>query len=329
MRSFGFALGVLAVVVGCSSSDEGSAAYTADEACTQFVDMLCAKVQTCAPAFMTLGYGDVATCKTRAMLECKQGLVAPSTATTPNDIVACVNDAKTATCSALLDNAPPASCLAKPGGIDEGKPCATDSQCKTAFCAINADKELCGVCAAKPAEGGKCNRGKCPQGLSCARNDTCAKVVADGGVCDDTKPCSLGSSCFGGKCTKDQAVEGAACDPELKTAAGCDLLQGFICLPGVKQCMKAQIVGVGKECGADVDMATFKVKSFTVCEKAGYCKGVDFAAKPPVFKGTCVQAAADGEACIPDADSFKGPGCIEPAECVGNVCRLPDSSACK
>ncbi|MBI2388143.1 MAG: hypothetical protein HYV09_00890 [Deltaproteobacteria bacterium] len=329
MRSFGFALGVLVVVVGCSSSDGGSPAYTADEACTQFVDMLCAKVQTCAPTYLTMGYGDIATCKTRVMLECKAGLAAPSTSQTPNDMVACVNDAKTVTCSALLDNNPPASCLAKPGGLDEGKPCATDSQCKTAFCAIDDDKEVCGICASKPGEGGKCNRGKCAQGLKCARNDTCAKAVAEGGACDDAKPCAAGTSCFAGKCTKDQATEGAVCDPALKTAAGCDGLQGFLCLPGVNKCMKAKVASVGQECGADIEAATFTVKSFTICEKGGYCKGVDFEAKPPVFKGTCVQAAADGEACIPETDGFKGPGCLEPAECVANVCRLPDASTCK
>ena len=75
--------------------------------------------------------------------------------------------------------------------------------------------------------------------------------------------------------------------------------------------------------------ATSTIKSFTLCDKGGWCKGLDSTAKPPVFKGTCQAAAKDGEACIADGDFQKGPGCLEPAECISGKCQLPDAATCK
>lgn len=327
-RSAVVAMGVVGLIVGCSSSDGGgAAAVTADEACTQLTAALCDKIQSCAPSYMQLGYGDAAACKARAMLGCKADLAAPSTAITPSDTAACATAAKTATCAALLDNDTPAACLPKAGGLDDGKPCGNDSQCKTGFCGYDSDKEVCGLCAAKPAEGAKCVRSKCPAGLKCSRTDTCAKVVADGGACDDSKPCATGSSCFKGKCTKDQATDGAACDDKLSTAPGCDALQGYACLQN--KCQKIALVGDGKECGFDFDATSGTIKSLTLCDKGGWCKGIDLAAKPPVLKGTCQPAAKDGEACVADATFNKGPGCTAPAKCVSGKCALPDAATCK
>jgi len=323
-RSATIALAVVGVVAGCSSSDSGSPSVTADEACTQLVAALCDKIQSCAPAYMTLGYGDIAACKTRAMIDCKSDLSAPSTAATPSDTVACANVAKTASCAALFDNDTPAACLPKPGGLEDGKPCAADAQCKSGFCGLDTDKELCGLCAAKPTEGAACNRGKCPAGLQCSRKSTCAKVVAEGGACDDSKPCASGTSCYMAKCVKNAAA-GATCDDALVKGPACDGFQGLACLGN--KCQKITLVAAGQPCGLEFDGTA--VKSFTLCEKNGWCKGLDTAAKPPVLKGTCEAAAKDGDPCVADATFLKGPGCLEPAECVAGKCTLPDAAACK
>lgn len=324
-RSLTIALGILGVAAGCSSSDSGSSGPTADEACTQLAAALCDKIAACAPSFITLGYGDATTCKARQLIECKANLSAPSTSATPADTAACANVAKSAACSALLDNTFPTECLPKAGQLDDGKPCGNDAQCKSGFCGLDNDKEICGLCAAKPAEGAACNRNKCPSGTVCARNDKCAKPVAEGGACDDSKPCATGFSCFGAKCTKNVATEGGACDDALVKAPTCDSLQGFACI--ASKCMKVALVSEGKPCGIEVSGTT--IKSFTLCDKAGWCKGIDLTAKPPVYTGTCQPAAKEGEACVADATFNKGPGCLEPAECVGGKCVLPDAATCK
>jgi hypothetical protein len=326
-RAMTWSLGALAVMVGCSSSDGGGSNVTADEACNQYAAAVCDKAQSCAGTFISVSFGDVATCKARALLECKADLSAPSTAITPADLAACATASTSASCAALLDNEVVPACLPKSGGLADGQACGTDSQCKSAFCALDGDVAVCGKCAPKPVEGGACLEGKCPAGLRCSRKSTCAKVVADGGACDDGKPCATGSACYKGVCTKGQATEGAACDEATVAAPGCDGTKGFLCL--AKKCTQAKFAAEGQPCGLELDASMTALKSVTLCQKGGYCKGVDTSARPPVFKGTCAPAAKEGEACVADADISKGPGCLEPAECVGGKCVLPDPAACK
>lgn len=329
MRKVLFALAVLAVAVGCSSSEDSTTTVTADQACTDFAASLCDQIQTCAAPFVQISYGNVATCKERAKLDCMQAAASPNTAATPPDIAACAAAAQTAQCTALLNNDWPSACAPKSGGVADGAPCGNDSQCKSGFCGLNDDKEVCGVCAAKPAEGAACVRGRCPMGLVCSDDDsTCVKPVAVGGACDPKKACAAGSSCYGGKCLAAVATEGGDCDNE-GAGPDCDGAKGLICL--AKKCVKITVVAAGQECGFKIEGTgtTAKIAGFNACEKSGWCKGIDFGATPPKFTGTCEPAAADGAACIADANYAKGPGCIEPAECVNGKCTLPDAATCK
>jgi len=334
MRSVFFALAVFAVGLGCSSSDGGTpaaatdsgtdtpAVVTADQACTELSGALCDQIQTCAPLFVDAAYGDLANCKTRAKLDCMNAANAPSTGALPADISTCATAAKAATCADLLNNNWPAACAPKPGGIADGAPCGNDSQCKSGFCGLDEDKEVCGVCAAKPTEGKPCVRGRCPQGLVCsADRSTCGKPVAVGGACGATSACIAGSQCFGGKCVANVTTEGAACDE--KAGPNCEGSKGLTCLSD--KCMKLTLVEAGKPCGLLNDGT--KVTGLALCEKNGWCKGLDPAASK--FTGVCEAAAADGAACVADATYMKGPGCVEPAECVGGKCTLPDAATCK
>lgn len=327
MRKVLFAFAVLAVAVGCSSSEDGTTTVSADQACTDFASTLCDKVQTCTGGLWVQSvYGDLANCQSRAKAECMQGLSAPNTAAMPSDVASCSSAAKSVQCTALFSNDLPAVCAPKSGGLADGAPCGTDSQCKSAFCAFNDDKEVCGVCAVKPTEGGAAVRGKCPLGLVASQDDsTCVKPTAVGGACDPKKACATGSSCFGGKCVADLGTEGAVCNE--KDGPVCDGMKGLGCLGG--KCIKITLAAAGAECGVKIEGTgtTAKITGLVACEKGGWCKGLDAAAGK--FTGTCEAAAADGAACIADADFQKGPGCIEPAECVNGKCTLPDAATCK
>lgn len=326
--------GALFALVGCSSSESSSpATVTEEQACTELSNLVCDKIAACSPTFLSQGWGDVATCKSRSKLECMQGFSAPSTSATPADTSACVKAAASITCEQLIDNQLPDSCKPKPGGIDDGKACGADAQCKSGFCGFDDDKKICGVCGPKPAEGGACVDDDCPSGLKCHLGK-CAKPAAVGATCDDAVLCGAGTTCVSGTCTKGVATEGAECDPAGKTKPACDSLAGFVCLepsgPGSGgKCYKVAVAAIGGECGLDIDMAASPpvIKSLTGCEKAGWCEGLDTAKGK--FKGTCKAAAADGAACVADAGFEKGPGCLEPAECVDGVCKLPDAAACK
>jgi hypothetical protein len=319
-----FALGVL-LMFGCSSVDDSAPAVSADKACTDLAAAYCEKANSCASDFVKLEYGDVATCSTRFKTSCLTGLSAPSVGTTPSDTAACATAAKSLTCTALFDNQTPTECLPKAGGLDDGKPCHSDSQCKSAFCSVDDARATCGVCAAKPAAGGSCKTNSCPSGLKCSDNGTCNAPVPIGGTCSESIPCASGGSCFGGKCVADAATEGAACHE--MNGPSCDGTKGLFCL--ARKCVKVTVVAAGAACGFDYDTATMTVKSAKLCEKAGWCKGVDLTAMPPVFMGKCEPAAADGQPCIADTAYNKGPGCMEPAECVSGKCQLADNATCK
>lgn len=318
-----FALGVL-LMLGCSSVDDSTASVSPDKACGDLAAAFCDKANSCASVFVSLEYGDVATCTTRFKASCLVGLSAPSTASTPTDTAACAAAAKSASCAALLDNATPTACLPKAGGLDDGKPCHESSQCKSTFCAVPPDA-TCGICAAKPAAGGSCKTNGCPAGLKCSSNDTCNAPAAVGGTCSDSIPCASGGNCFGGKCVADVATEGAACNS--MNGPVCDGAKGLFCI--TNKCVKPKVNAAGAECGYDVDTATRTVTGLTLCGKSGWCKGLDVMAMPPVFKGKCEPAAADGAPCIADSAFDKGPGCIAPAECVASKCQLADNATCK
>ncbi len=323
MRKVWFAVAVFAVHFGCSSSGD-TPTVSADQACTDFAATLCDQIQNCAAPFVGITYGDAATCKARTKIDCLQANSAPSSAATASDIAACAAAAKSAKCADLLNNVWPNECAPKSGGVADGAPCGTDSQCKSAFCGLDENKEVCGVCAVPPVENGPCVRGRCPRPFTCSQDGTtCSRAVAVGGACDPKKACAAGSHCYASKCVADVATEGSACDENV--GPNCDGAKGFICL--AKKCVKLTLVGAGVECGIKFEGTA--VKSFTLCEKSGWCKGIDTMAMPPKFTGTCEAAAADGQACVADADFGKGPGCVEPAECIAGKCTLPDATTCK
>lgn len=322
MRHFALALGLIAL--GCSSN-VADTTVSPDQGCSELATTYCDKANSCASLYISVSYGDTATCVSRFKTSCLAGLQAPSTAQTPGDLSACAGAAKSMSCQALFDGDLPTQCQPKAGGLDDGKSCFTDSQCKSSFCALDNEKAVCGVCAAKPAAGGKCVSNACPAPLKCSTDGTCNKPVAVGAACSGSIPCQSGSNCFGMKCVADATTEGAACNA--MTGPSCDGTKGLACV--TNKCVKFKVAATGADCGIDYDATAKAVTGATICEKGGWCKGVDLTAMPPVFKGKCEPAAKDGEACIESSDLGKGPGCMEPAECVSGKCQLSDNATCK
>jgi hypothetical protein len=295
---------------------------TAEQACDSYVTALCDKLSSCLGVFVTVAFGDSATCKSRYTPKCLDAAKASGITAQPSDLAACADAAKGATCEALLNNDPPAACAPKKGTVDNGAPCGDDAQCKSGFCGFDDTKRICGVCGGAPAAGASCADGKkCGPGLVCATNGKCAAPAGDGAACGDTTPCQNGLSCVAGKCAKKLTTEGATCD---MTTPECDGTQGLFCVQA--KCQKVTFVGEGKQCGADVDTTTMpaKISNFTLCTAGGWCKGFD--AAKGMFKGTCTKPAADGEACQTDATN---PPCLAPALCVANKCTYPLPSSCK
>ncbi|MGZ6092352.1 MAG: hypothetical protein ACXWUG_10055 [Polyangiales bacterium] len=319
MRSllFGLGLSMALSTFGCSSSDSGTAAVSAEQACTDYAAAVCDKLSSCISIYVAANLGDIATCNTRYKNQCLGNTGAPSTSLTGNAIAGCAAAAKTASCNDLLDNKLPEACLPKAGGLADGQACGDDNQCKSAFCGFNDGSKICGVCTAAPGAGAACADGsKCGPGLKCSTSKKCAAAVAAGGACDADKPCGVGSTCVSGTCAK-WLGEGASCTSG--TTADCDTFQSLFCLNN--KCVKFNFTAdAGGVCGAEVDMASKMVTSVTACTKKGTCKNIDM----KTFKGTCAAAAADGAAC-----GGTNGDCIPPAVCVDSVCKLPNPASCK
>lgn len=319
---FAFAIVAAAYGFGCSSSSTSVAEPSVDDGCTSYAANYCEKANSCVSFYIQVSWGDVALCKSRLKESCLRAAKAPSTGITGSALDKCVKTIPAVSCSDFLNGVPIADCQVT-GSIDDGKVCGDNAQCKSGFCATDESKSTCGTCSPKIGEGAACAANDCPDGLKCVKSK-CQKPVAAGGACSADKPCGQQLSCIGGTCQAHLTTEGAACDDKEVTAPKCDFTKNLACLGN--KCQKfAFASGAGGACGITLEGTT--IKSITLCDKGGYCKGVDVA--KGVFTGTCAPAAADGAACVAGDGLGAGPGCIPPAKCVDGVCKISDPATCK
>lgn len=285
---------------GCSDDAETDP----DAACQKMAAASCGKSNSCAPTYVQLLYGDVATCTTRIKSACLTAMQAPGTSVTPAVASSCADAYSSRACDALLDPAPPQACRPSPGTLADGTACATDNQCQGAYCKMNGK---CGVCSKRAAAGSACESSSdCDFDLTCVNKACVTYVSTAGGACDQTKPCRPPLTCRSGACAKLLGA-GAACDP---MQISCDAVAGLFCNPTSKVCESVKLAKAGEPCGLIGG-------GYTLCSASGSCKGA-------LTGGTCLATAADGQAC----DSA-GPKCMPPASCIDKVCKLEDPAACK
>jgi len=304
---------VLAAMAGCSSESNGSAA-TAAQACADFADAKCQKLQSCAPFLVQRDFGDLATCTARFELECPSGLAANGSTLMPGALDTCAHAFQAESCSAYLadyasnDN-PPACAFS--GSLPLGAACADDDQCASGFCRHLASKG-CGVCGTRSPVGGACGSASdCERtGLTCV-GGSCVVMALLGEACDPTtRPCTALLYCpIGGTCV-GLLGQGGTCNPNVGTQ--CDSNRGFYCSL-ISVCTETPISAVGDPCGSSADGAV------TLCGASGFCRTDDGSTL-----GTCEAAAPEGAAC----DAVAGPSCMPPAACLDGVCIIFDPATC-
>lgn len=295
--------------VACSSGSSGSSVSN-DQAATDVAKAFCQKFDSCASLFVTVSYGDEATCEARFKLSVTPSLTANGTGATTAQYESCAKDIPGASCDDLLSRNFPTSCRTVAGSLADGTACGVDSQCKGKLCRLS-DNSSCGACSTIGAGGATCsNDNECDYGLTCV-NKVCSQYGQAGGTCDTTHPCKPTLACTNGTCATPGAA-GAAC-PGLGMG-GCDNLSGLFC-DQAKVCAAVKFAAAGAACGYDVGTDTY-----TGCSGGGTCK-----LATGKTTGTCTAPAADGAQC----DTVNGPSCMAPAVCSGGVCKVPDPSTCK
>jgi hypothetical protein len=314
---------------GDASADDGAAnadgsAASADAACDASATAQCALEWKCSAFDAQSRWPDQATCVARTKAQCLASLAAPSTGATPASVQACASARAGEACADFFASNPPAACHAQSGALADGQACAFNAQCKSAFCRT-AKGAACGTCGAAAKLGESCATFGCDYGLTCESTlQKCVIPAASGAPCDATTPCAAGLSCVGatgtkvGACQPAGATVGAACDEKDLTAPRCAQIDGLRCATKTKLCVGIALVPANAPCGALGD------GSFASCAAGGVCKLAAGTAQ-----GTCVAAAADGQAC--DATGSNGPGCAAPARCVGTTtttCAVASAAAC-
>jgi hypothetical protein len=283
----------------------------AAKACDSYAFDVCTHLQSCAPGNLTTVFGDFDTCHTRYTTFCSLVLAAPSTGWTPAQMKACGESmGGSFDCTTFMgqpfrsvDTLTPEACVPPVGGIDDGKPCVDDGQCKSAHC---RKLGLCGVCGPRSAAGEACavNR-DCQANLVCLAGK-CVKAAELGEACTDGQvPCNAPYVCFNGTCATFQG-QGSQCSANYPP---CDPLQAVSCSPAAGICTLPKFANTGDPC-------TGAAGGAPVCQGSGFCD---------MGTGTCVAVAADGKACDPQ----KGPNCMLPALCISGTCTLPDGALCK
>jgi hypothetical protein len=290
-------------------SGDGGGGVTADQATTDVANAYCNRAQECAPAYVTVGFGDVATCATRLKATLTPSLGAAGVTETPAQYEACAQALPNATCADLLGRSMPAPCQPVPGTLADGAACAVDGQCASSHCglAVNA---VCGTCSATSGAGGACNvDDDCQDGMTC-QSSVCVTYGAENASCDTTHPCRPDLGCKSGACTTPSAA-GIAC----QSSAECDNLHGVFCDPLTMVCANVSFAAPNAACGL-VD------QQIVVCTGPGSLCGNETA---PTYTGACVPYAADGAAC----DATNGPLCNGGAVCAQGKCAIPDPAQCQ
>lgn len=293
---------------GSDGGSDAASSVTAAQASADAATAFCARIQSCAPAYLSIGYGDVATCNTRFAKSILPSIGANGSAATPAMLETCAKAIANASCGDLLSRNLPAECR-KPGTLADGSACATDDQCLNMRCKV-APNAVCGTCGSHAAAGASCAVDEdCDFGAKCV-NGTCAAYGKQGDPCSATRPCRADLACRSGSCAAPAAT-GDACT----AFEECDVLHGVGCNPVTKKCEAFSFAQPGNACG-------FVSSQIVVCQgPGGDCVG----ATQQNPKGTCKAPAADGAAC----DNTNGPLCASPAVCMGGICTLPDPAACK
>jgi hypothetical protein len=291
------------------------------QACADFANARCGRIQTCSPTAVMIHYGVLGTCVSIATQYCLAAAAAPETGTTLAGLEACVSHVSDWACGdAIFGKNPPPQCMMATGGLPTGASCAIPTQCQTGFCST-VPGAACGVCAPAPVAGDSCaSLTTCGPNFVCT-SGKCEPYSAAGGACSATLPCDPGLSCVfptgmtTGTCQPAVTTSGTSC---VSKGAGCDLWAGLACNSTSLVCDPLMLGNDGDQCGY-VNLQN------TACLN-GICVGIVGA-----MPGTCSTYAALGAAC----DLVSGPFCVPPSRCVATSdggttgsCLVADATKC-
>jgi hypothetical protein len=243
---------------GADASTRPDASAEEQQACTNFADAFCSRLQTCSTFVMSVLYGDVAMCKQRWVLSCLPNFGITGTSASAAKTNSCAQTLPALACDKFLLGDFGTTCTPAAGTIAQGGACGDDAQCATTFCA-RAATSVCGTCQPATNPGATCVLGSC----SVSTNTVCPTGTS---TCVKPKAGQIGDACVGQE----------ECD--VGHQVGCNTATS-------KQCI-ALTLATGT-CGAN---SILNPTSVAVCGAGGTCS-------LPIG-GMCAAFAADGQNCM-------------------------------
>ena len=338
-KVFCFVAGAALLVLGCKSSSDANG----DSACTTYGKALISFRARCE--------GTVDPAQENALVAryaklCQATIGLPGASPDlPSVLSACAAQIQGASCNtgyAQLD-----ACAKMPEGSQaNGSACASDLQCASGTCNMNASSggeagATCGTCAPAIADGAACD-----QGGACVAGDTCI-FSASGATCQKTPPlgdvgaaCSTNDGCKApNHCAIASGSTSGSCAAPVAGGGACvestDCASGLICSGGNSRTCNVPLgagaactggdCGVGFACDADLTChpVSFVAPGGTCDGDERFCSQglcpIDPSATGSDPTGACPTIIADGQPCDPASTSTQ---CDAFAACVGGTCTL-------
>jgi hypothetical protein len=292
------------------ASADASAAPSADEACQDWAQANCSKLNECSPPLggeysaspgaVVQIYQDFAGCLVREKLFCNVLIDADTTA---SRMQSCAKAVLPQSCGEFEVALKPTDCPA--GSRPSGTPCVANVQCQSGFCrnALGPQRRTIVFSTGEPGQPGQPPCGVCSSTLPSPRpsppgrglDEACTRDNQYGGECNKALRC-ISWTCVA------PLGEGALCDPGHES---CD--SGLRCAPGPS--------GPGSVCTPFV---------LTTARPGESCRGRDIkciGSSYCEYQTTCGGGTADGDICHTS--------CVPPAQCLGGQCVLPTAASCR
>jgi hypothetical protein len=200
------------LAAGCSFSD----ARAHDEsACQHYARATCSRLSSCSPWVIEQTYQTARGCREALTGPCVDSLAQPDVLSSAAGVFACGDTMEHVTCSQLVNNDLPSSCLAPRGRRADGVACTVDAQCASARCVQHQHAGV-GTCQELVASGGSCaDLSDCRPPLVCAANRRCTALGKRGVACSMNRPCRYPLSCLDDDCEPAESgvCRGDECDP--------------------------------------------------------------------------------------------------------------------
>lgn len=282
---------------GASGSAGSAGGNNVDTACEDFANALCDRYYSCDTYWVTFSYLDSADCKTRGKAIClsESGLdgLAPDYVSQLNT---CASAFSSAACNDLVSGVQ--ICQIQ-GQRPIGDPCATASQCASAYCTYSIDS--CGSCQNRVAVGQTCDPASsvCESGSICNYSTMqCTAYKQKGQSCSAAGDmCAPPSVCYSNTCV-DPLTEGQSCGAN---APGCDSTKGLYCNPISASCEVYTIHSAGQSCTYDTNTG-----ELSLCGADSVCNSSQ----------VCDARKQDGQACTTSTQCRVG------SHCVNSTCQL-------